>query len=332
MRGGRIRRLSAQRRADVPPALRSLSIIATFGVAKLPKTRDADERQRGSWPCARLAEILFRAASHSSTVRGRHPPARRSMRRIGAARTRERRGLPRAAAREANSHSYRYDLAQQGDLDGGHVPPAAALPAARPLHSSTSSTPAPRRNARPWLGLHCRWRSTTPRWRSASSRIARRTACCPTARRSRSPATTPRRRRSTCRRRARRARRARRWCCSGPASPRPTPSRRPARCRRATPWPRSTSATATPPASATAPMQIGRLNLRLMLARDASDGYATLGVAPRRRAPRRQPAGARHPVHPADAARAAATPILDGYAARAARPAAPARRGAGRRG
>jgi hypothetical protein len=62
--------------------LRSQSIIAIFGLSKHPKTRDADERRRGSWPCARVAEILFRAAAHSSKVRGR--PSASSIGRFGA--------------------------------------------------------------------------------------------------------------------------------------------------------------------------------------------------------------------------------------------------------
>src|SRR5690349_20281589 len=59
-----------------PSGLRSQSIISSFSAAKPPPGGDADERQRGSWPCARLAEFLFRAAAHSSKVRGRRPPAR----------------------------------------------------------------------------------------------------------------------------------------------------------------------------------------------------------------------------------------------------------------
>ena len=59
-------------------------------------------------------------------------------------------------------------------------------------------------------------------------------------------------------------------------------------------------------------MQIGRLNLRLMLERDAGEGYAALGVARvvERRAD--NTVRARRAVHPADATRRRA-PVLDGY-------------------
>ena len=75
-------------------------------------------------------------------------------------------------------------------------------------------------------------------------------------------------------------------------------------------------------------IQIGRLNLRLMLERDAGEGYADHRRRPRRRAAGRQQAGARRPVHPADDA-CAGPPDPRRLRARDLRPAAPARRGAG---
>ena len=75
-------------------------------------------------------------------------------------------------------------------------------------------------------------------------------------------------------------------------------------------------------------LQIGRLNLRLMLERDAGEGYATLGVARviERRADNKLVLDTQY-IPPM--LHAQGHPILDGYVRELLRPAAPARRSAG---
>ena len=228
--------------------LRSLSIIAIFGSAKPPKTRDADERRRGSWPCARLAEILFRAAAHSSKVRGRHPPARSvdaahrcctNKRTAAAFADVQSQGKPqftRIAMTWHNKVVWTEGMFLQPQHFQQHdrfTEYQLRQRLAATLGHGWGFTSRGRRR--------CRARPRQAEHQLGAGRPARRHGVLdPRQRRRAGGDRHPGRR-------AQRARRARARRCSGPASSSPTPSRRRRRDgRRATPSPRSRSATATP--------------------------------------------------------------------------------------
>ena len=281
----------------------------------------------------RMRRLCIRAAlfvssdAHSGKVRGRR------------SRPCHRRRLPQhqnaACRRHPRSHSHAnpYDLAQQGDLDRGHVPPAPALPAARPLLRAPARQRARApRSATP--GASVRWRSTRPRCALGKLALSRRSGVLPDGTPSRSPA---RRRAAGARhpgRRARRARGAGARAAARPASPRAMPSRRRgADGRRAISVGRGRGRRQpTPPSTATAPIADRPPEPAADARARRHRGYATLGVAARRRAPRRQPGRARHAATCRRCWTRRRTPVLDGLLRELLRPAAPARRSAGRRG
>ena len=89
----------------------------------------------------------------------------------------------------------------------------------------------------------------------------------------------PRRRRSTSRPTRATSASFSRSSCSAPASSSRTPSRRPGRWGRATRVAEVEVGDSNTNVDRDTAIQIGRLNLRLMLERDAGEGYATIGVA-----------------------------------------------------